>query len=88
MIMFRKIVLMIFVFLLAGCSTIEKGHYIAHRNTEYLSGVETGRLQLPPDFDQSGISDKYNIPPATGAHPTHPLSIIPPGSSLDKTAPK
>jgi uncharacterized lipoprotein len=82
--MFRHIVLMVFVFLLAGCSTIEKGHFIAHRNTEYLSGVETGKLQLPPSFDQAEINDKYSIPPATGAHPTQPASIVPPGSSLDK----
>lgn len=69
-----SLLLVVMITSLSGC-------YIKKRQMDYLYSQEVPPLHVPPNASCVNVGSEYPIPPVMGPAPTHPVCIVPPGST-------
>lgn len=78
-IIIRAIMTIFLLMLLAACAMTH-----ADQNSDYQQGITMPTLKMPPGVKQSQIDPYYQVP-GTGVSESQAVSMIPPGSLLEKS---
>ena len=74
-----KLTILIMLFLLSGCSYLNKSKFIQDRDTDYLKARSTAPLLIPPGLSSSTIESHYPVSEKQFPSAAKKVDLKPPG---------